>query len=296
MKKIWNVLIVLLLMGAVFPLALADDADDSSEEELIDEETQEEVGIMGNSYGASIRLLQLEKSITRNIAKGELIISYLESNTSVNTTLLEAFLSELKLLKDEVSSADPNASDAVEVFVDLKLDAINISKEFRDTLHSLVDNTTREAIEEQIKNMYNESVVESIGQEIRSRIRLYNGVQLKKMAGYFGKYNSSLIEQYKNGSCNMSQVKQKIAERVCNMSIEDRQGVYSKIKQLRLQKKVQVQNCIANVTQGLHERRIQRLQSRLNNVQGLSNGAVEQALKNRLSEKIGGGNGKGGGR
>ncbi len=295
MKKIWNVLIVLLLLGAVFPLALADEAEDSSEDEIIDEETQEELEIMGNKYGSSIRLLQLEKSITRNIVKGEFIVSYLDSNTSVNTTFLEGLLGELELLKDEVSSADPNASDAVEVFVDLKLDAINISKEFRETLHSLVDNTTIEAIRSEVKNMVNGSV-DTLGQKIRLRVRFYNAAKLKSMAGYFGEYDSAVIEQYRNGSCNMSQIKQKIAERVRNMSKEKRFEVYSKIKELRLRRRIQTQSCISNCTQGFQERRMQRLQSRLNAVQGMNDGAVKKAMQNHLSEGISGGNGKGGGR
>jgi hypothetical protein len=295
MKKICNLLIVLLLLGAVFPLVLADEAEDGSEENLIDEETQDEIEIMGNKYGSSIRLLQLEKSITRNILKGEYIVSYLDSNTSVNTTFLEGLLGELELLKDEVSSADPNSSDAVEVFVDLKLDAINISKEFRETLHSLVDNTTIEAIKSEVKNMVNESI-DNLGQKIRLRVRFYNSLRLKIMAGYFGEYDSAVIEQYRNGSCNMSQIKQKIAERVRNMSKEKRFEVYSKIKELRLRKRIQAQSCVANCTLGFQERRMQRLQSRLNAVQGMNDGAVKKALQNHLSEGISGGNGKGGGR
>ena len=41
-------------------------------------------------------------------------------------------LKELEILKEEVNDTDPNATDAVQIFVDLKHDAVNLTKDFRD--------------------------------------------------------------------------------------------------------------------------------------------------------------------
>ena len=73
MKKIWNVLIVLMLMTSIAPLVFADETEDSAGYVEIDAETQKQVQVMNNWVGAEIRLLQLEKSIIINLFKGEKI-------------------------------------------------------------------------------------------------------------------------------------------------------------------------------------------------------------------------------
>ena len=42
MKKIWNLLIVLMLMASIAPLAFADEAEDSTDDVEIDAETQKQ--------------------------------------------------------------------------------------------------------------------------------------------------------------------------------------------------------------------------------------------------------------
>ena len=63
-----SIVLVLLLAASVVPLALADEAGDVQQDEVeIDAETQAEVEIMNYQFGAEVRLLQLEKSISKNI-------------------------------------------------------------------------------------------------------------------------------------------------------------------------------------------------------------------------------------
>jgi hypothetical protein len=110
MNKKWNIIMVLMLMVPLASYALADDADDTQQDEIeINEETQKEIEIMSDHLGAQIRLLQLEKAITKNIAKGNEVIAALKE-ADINTTILEAILAELELVKEEVQSADPNVT------------------------------------------------------------------------------------------------------------------------------------------------------------------------------------------
>ena len=284
MKKMLSIVLVLMLIGLAIPLALADEAEDGVE---IDEETQEEVDIMGNKTGAKIRLLQLEKSISRNIVKGEYIVSFLNDT---NTSLLEAIIAELNFVKEEVQSSDPNSSDAVQTFVDLKGDAIELSKDFRDTLHTLIDNETIEDLKDETKGLVNGSV-ENLGQRIRNCVRLYNGNQLHKMYGYLGTVNESLIEGYKNGNCSMEQVKQNISKMVNKLTKQERYQVFSEMKESKIRKGVQAHQCVANATEGFQERKQNRIQNRLNNTQGMANGLVKQQMQQYLSDKLGGHNG-----
>ena len=57
--------------------------------------------------GAKIRLLQLEKSILKNILHGEAVIEFITENfEEEDTNELVEIVEELKVLKDEVASTD----------------------------------------------------------------------------------------------------------------------------------------------------------------------------------------------
>ena len=57
----------------------AEEEEEEEEEEIEDEEeTEEEVEVMRTKKGAEVRLLQLEKAITRNILFGEEVIAKVE--------------------------------------------------------------------------------------------------------------------------------------------------------------------------------------------------------------------------
>ena len=291
MKTIWKKIMVLLLFGSLLPLALAEDAIESSNDdgEPIDEQTLDEVEIMDSSNGARIRLLQLERSIQRNIVKGEYIISYLDNNTSLNFSELVLILEEMKLLKEEVISADPNASDAVEVFVDLKHDAINLTKEFRETVRNFVtDYDLIQTIRGRLGTIMDDELDAIIGQRIRDRIREYNTNQLEVLFSILNESDSSLIERYQNCSLNISEMKQRIGEHLRNMSKERKALVFSEIQEARVRKRVQARVHVDNAKEGFQIRSLERVEHRLNNVsQGMRDEALEIAMQNRLHEKIG---------
>ena len=100
--------------------------------EVEDNETEEEIGIMNNSLGAEIRLLQLEKAILKNIIKGERAVDVLKgiSSFDYNTSDLEEILDKLGVLLEEVQAADPESNESVRIFVELKYEARNLTKQF----------------------------------------------------------------------------------------------------------------------------------------------------------------------
>jgi len=281
MKKILSIMMVLLLAASMVPLALADEAEDNVE---IDVETQREVQIMGNKTGAQIRLLQLEKVITINIVQGEYLISLLKNDTA-NTSELEAILAELKLVKDEVQSADPNASDAVETFIDLKSDAFGLITDFRTRLHTLVDNETAESFKDQIKEMSNETV-ENLGQKIHEMVREYNANQLQIIYGFLGKLNDSLIKGYKNGNYSMEQVKQNVSEMVKNMTGQKIYEAILEIKEYNIHRVAQVQQYVADAIEGFQERKQRRLEERLNNIPENAQDIVKEHMEQNLLDAL----------
>jgi len=97
-------------------------------------QTDNQTAAFSLGIGAKVRLLQLENSIDRNIMQGEAVLSAIkERNASADTSEPEALLAEMKVLRDEVASVTPAAGDeAARQFVELKEDAIELTKEFRE--------------------------------------------------------------------------------------------------------------------------------------------------------------------
>ena len=95
MKKILSLILVLLLTTSIVSLSLADEADNTEDEEII-----EEISIMDYPYGSEVRLLQLEKKLTRNIMIGEKIIEILQE-LEIETEELELILEEMNILLDK---------------------------------------------------------------------------------------------------------------------------------------------------------------------------------------------------
>jgi len=276
---------VLLLMMSLTSFAVADDAEDTEQDDVeIDEETQDEIEIMPYPHGAQIRLLQLEKAITKNIARGTEIIAALQE-LDVNTTDLEAILAELELVKEEVQAADPNATDAVQVFIDLKADAIELSKEFRDTVRELVDEITLEALRERIREMTYKQM-QNISAKIQNRIRLFNRNQAQRIYKLFGETNMSL----QNGTVTREQLRQHMRTQLSNMSSEKRYNLYAELAQYKIRTRIQAHASIDNATEDFQERQEERLTNRLRNTQGGQTGvdervkaAMEQRMRNRLN-------------
>ena len=300
MKKILNIVIVLVLVASLMPLALADEAEDTQEEIEADAETQEELEIMGDQTGAYIRLLQLEKAITKNIIKGEEVISVLKE-AEYNTTELEAILAELEFLKEEVQSADPNSTDAVQIFVDLKSDAVELTKEFREALNELLDEQTIESLRERIREMVCEQV-QNLSTKIQNQIRQFNINQLHRIYGVFGETNNSLLSEYQNGSLTKDQVKQQISKIVNNVTKERKYQIFSELKEYKIRNRIQSRVCIENATENFQERKEERITNRIHNSQNVDDDQVraemEQRMRNRLNNMNpdgSGGNGNGSG-
>ena len=84
MKQIFALLVAILL---ITPVAIAQEEtadleveNPSTGEDVVDEETEEEIEAIKDHYGAKVRLLQLEKRIDRNIVRAQGVIDYIKEN------------------------------------------------------------------------------------------------------------------------------------------------------------------------------------------------------------------------
>ena len=257
MKKMTSLLLVLMLLGAIVSLAFAVEADDnnhgnpihgnenddqtnetnSSHGHHVDNETEHEVGIMNNSLGARIRLLQLEKALLTNILKGVMTVQVLKG-LNVTTTELEAILGNLSDVLVAVRAADPAANDSVLVFVQLKNESRNLSKQFRDTLRLLLDNETIAMIKEQLRNMTSDEL-QNCSKRLTHWIRQFNQNQLYRLYGLIGETNTTLINDYIHGNISLDLVKLQLHKMVNQMTKEKRHMIFSEVKEENIKKNIQ---------------------------------------------------------
>lgn len=284
MKKILNVLTAFILLSTTIPFVFADEPDISQSEVEIDAETQQQTEIMGHELGAEIRLLQLEKEIIKNINTGEEIITILEG-FDVNTIDLQVILAELELLLEDVQKAEPNASNAVSIFVDLKYDAVNITKDFRETIRGLLNNTLQDKIQQQTRNRTCNQT-QNLSQSIQNKIRQYNSNQFRNIYQHLGENNSECIHRYQNGSMTQNQVRQNITNRINQTGKGNQFSVISSLKQQKIRDRIQSQNQVLSASEGFQQRKQNRLQKRLQKIQDLPDNPVYNQLMKRMQHKL----------
>ena len=226
-------------------LAIADEAEEENEDSDIDNKTVEEIKIMNNSLGAEIRLLQLQKSIIKNLLKGEMAVEVLEG-LGYNTTTLEAILSEMNNTLEEVKAANTSSNESVQIFVELKSQAKNLTTQFRETIKELLDGEKLREIRERIKEMVS-AELENISKMIRNKIKQFNRNQLYKLYGIIGEVNNSFVKKYLNGNVSLAEVKLQICKTINQMNKERRYEIFSEIKKGNIQKKIHAQASIDNM-------------------------------------------------
>ncbi len=253
-------------MGSIVSLAFAVEADENDQSNPLnvesddqinqtgspkkhhfDNETEREVGIMNNSLGARIRLLQLEKALLTNILKGAMTVQVLKG-LNVTTMELEKILENLSDILGEVRAADPAANDSVQVFVQLKNDSKNLTTQFRDTLRFLLDNETIAMIKEQLRNMTSDEL-QNVSMRLRHWIRQFNQNQLYRLYGIIGEANTSIINDYINGNISLNLVKLQLHKIVNQMTKEKRHMIFSEVKEENIKKRIHAQAMLEDVKQ-----------------------------------------------
>ncbi len=286
MKKIINILVALILIGSILPIVYADNSNNNGNDESIDKETQHQTEIMTtNGLGAEIRILQLEKAIIENIEKGEQILATI-NDSEYNITTLQIILAEFYLLKQEIQTVDPNASDAVLTFVDLKHDAVNLTKDFRENLRATVNNSTIGQLQQRIRNMTCNQTKNATN-AIQSKIRQYNANQFRYLYQLLAENRSDWINNYQNGTISETQLKQNLTKKIHQNNSTEQYQILMSLKQNKIQQKIQTQNSIQNASDGFYQRQENRLKKRLQQSENLTDNPLYQQLAKRLQQKLG---------
>jgi hypothetical protein len=267
-------------------LALADEADDTEDEEII-----EEIGIMSYPYGSEVRLLQLEKVLTRNIMIGEKIIEILQE-LEVETTELDPILLEMNILKEEIQKAYDNltilnTTEAVEQFVDLKNESINLTREFRITLHGLLDEDTMELLREEMKDFYKEEM-QNLREQIRNMIRNFNREKLHSIYELIKLVDEELLEQYEEGEVTIEEVKEQLREYLDSLTKEERRELFADLKMNNIRRLIHAKAAFEDANEFAQERKEARWNNRLLRINEIEDPHLRGEMNKRIRGRMGG--------
>ena len=229
-------------------------------ESEIDDDTEEEIEIMNNTLGAEIRLLQLEKAITKNLLKGERAVAVLKA-MEYNTTEVDAILEEMRLLLEEVQAANASANDSVQQFVDLKSDAKKLTTEFREAIKELLSDEKIRELKEQIREIVGEAL-QNYSKKIQNRIKQFNRNQIHRLYGIIGVTNESLADAYQDGNITMEEAKSQISKMVNMMTKEKKNHIFSELKKEKIDKKNYANEEAGDAMLNFEEREQNRSQTR----------------------------------
>lgn len=226
----------------------------------IDDDTEEEIEIMNNTLGAEIRLLQLEKAITKNLLKGERAVAVLKA-MEYNTTELDTVLEEMRQVLEEVQAVNASANDSVQQFVDLKSDAKKLTTEFREAIKELLSDVKIKELKEQIKEIVGEEL-QNYSKKIQNRIKQFNRNQIHRLYGIIGVTNESLADAYQDGNITMEEAKSQISKMV-NMMIKNKKNqIFSELKKEKINNKIYANEEAGNTMLNFNERQQNREQNR----------------------------------
>lgn len=279
--------ILSIFLVALASIAAAYEQTDNETEtinETIENQTLEEAEAFSSNLGARIRLLQLEYSITKNILSGEAIIAAIkEKNSSTDTTELEAIIAQLKILRDEVKAATPEAGEeAAQQFVDLKGDAIELTQKFRKIVHTILNPSDIKELKRKLQAIrWNET--KNLVERIHEIQREYNTEKVSEAFSALGINNTKLIESVRNGEATIRDIRDAIREATANMSKEEKKQAYNMLREKVIKRNV----FLTAVAEKVRNRQIQRLRERIQNrLQIIEQMNISAKVRTRLRERL----------
>ncbi len=239
-----------------------------AENETTDDSVSEtEARILSDETGAQVRLLQLQERINLQIENANTIIQRIEDEniTDVDTQILEEIVVELKAISVDIDSIDFNktAEELASEFVALKVQAIDLSKEFKDIVRGIFNDDVKEQLKERIEE--NKRLRIEIKNERIEKLRLeYNSKKVDEIAKNLGIEVQQIRNRLESGDADISQIREEILSRYRNLSNEDRKDAVQKLREENAKKRVMIEKLREDISQNQEKIR-EEIKLRINN-------------------------------
>lgn len=303
--------VVFMMLIAVIPAAIAHENETELEIEVenetelevedqgheteieneieIEDETLElgnrtiiEVESMSHKHGAQVRLLQLQKAIERNILLGNATIEAIrQANSTANLTELESIIAEMEALKIQVSQVNPdgNSSEAAKRFVELKHDAIELTKQFR-TKARMILKENADRIRLKIKVRVGDEIRE-LDEQIRKEKREFNAERLNGILSKMKARNKELEEKILSGNATIGEIRSTLMRHMNELRKEMRTEALEELREERSKMKILRQSIIQEANDNFTIRKIERMEQR---IEGVKDGRVREKIEERLEK------------
>lgn len=235
MKVYKNLIMPLMLLAILFvvPFTLAE------ENEL---QEFEDLEIFTFDHGAEIRFLQLERSLEKNIVAGEKVIE------KTNNENLTSIIDELETLLEGVKNVDleQDAEVLAESYLDIKTQARDLTKEFRDFAHDSLNEEQIDEMRNNIKEAHKE-IDDNFGQQV-SALRLNYKIQRElSLLDVYGIDDEELKAAIEKGTSNRGDIARAIRGMMQNMTQEERRGMAGELKESRIRNRIAVKEKFGNL-------------------------------------------------
>jgi len=264
-----------------------EEVEEDDETGDVDEETQEEIEAMDNKDGAEVRLLQLELAIAKGIAKGNDVIAKAQE-LEKDTSELEAIIAEMETLKEDVAAADPAAEDAVQTFVDLKKDARDLAKQFREKAREIIPANEANRLKERLKEKKMEKLIGEINnleEKLKEKRKEFNALRLGALYRKLNIEDTGIIEKVKSGEITVKEVKTQTREKFKAMAPEERRKAFTAAKEAGVKRAVAAEAKADKVKLGFIDRKETRLTQRLDKLSG-KEGIKPETLQKHTEDRL----------
>ncbi|HDP74209.1 MAG TPA: hypothetical protein ENN46_04640 [Candidatus Woesearchaeota archaeon] len=270
--------ILMLLLVAVSVPAFADEGMDEEidEEEVeledveeyeVDDSDEEEVEAFFHPLGAEVRLLQLKRSITRNILVGNEALEFLaENEPDADVEMLNEILDELEALLEQIDDLDMEkpANELAREFVDLKKQAISLTQEFREELREILPEGEISQLRQRARNVEEHEILDELKEQAHNRIRENNAIKVQEMLSNMGMSDEELVDRVRTGDVNAGFAVSELKNRLRSLHGQDvadaAQRIREEASRITVRKAVAMDEIIDRITERIHNASQKRIQ------------------------------------
>jgi hypothetical protein len=290
MKKINMLGALLLVLLMAVPMILAEDQNNDTNAQVnvpviepvstkVDGNTLKEISIMDTMHGAEVRLLQLEKSLQRNVLVGRATIEVLTKNHSDNNGLIsmaETIVDELDSVISEVKAMELNVdkNELVTQFVAYKKEGISLTKSFRDTVRPILTAADKIEIKETIKDL-DKNELNEYNERIRQVGREFSAEKVEALLKLMDTENPELIAKINAGTATPAEITTALRDAYRALTPEQKRLFSSIVKENIIKKTIAGKTMKSEVENKLIERGLNTQGKRL---ERLSNYYGKKAL------------------
>jgi hypothetical protein len=258
---------ILLVLLLAIPMVFAEDTND------LDTNTIQEIKTLTRGEGAHIRLLQLEKHISRNILIGDKTIEILKKNhPGIDTNNLAAIVDQLDALLSDVQAVDASLNTTTDMntlaqqYVELKKEAIDLTKQFREAVRGQLSSQDKQEIKQAIR-FVDENELQDIKEQIKEKVLGFNATQVETILKAMGASNPELIQKIQDGNTTPQEIRTAIKNAYNALSAEQKAAVESVLKEGILKRTIKEKQLVDDAKQNMRERMQERVQNRLEKLQ-----------------------------